>query len=171
MDLRFAIFERIAQDDMLMRLLVNYADRLDACAAGGPADDTCYLTLEWADNDQSGMLSDCLLLTARVHMPRYRSCEHSYLDVVLDRLESVLAVHEADGIIMARRRHATPEVLENGADAIFKTRRFDVVSSPSRPGVSPSIRRGGGRPPPRAAPAAVDHWSPADRSMISPPVD
>jgi hypothetical protein len=29
MDLRFALFERIARDSMLRRLLVNYADRLD----------------------------------------------------------------------------------------------------------------------------------------------
>src|SRR5688572_30052072 len=110
MDLRFAIFERIARDDTLRRLLVNYADRLDACAAGGPADDTCYLTLEWADADRPGMLSGCLLLTARAHLPRCRSCEYSYLDVVLDRLESVLAADEADGVVTVRRRHATPGV-------------------------------------------------------------
>jgi hypothetical protein len=29
MDLRFALFERIAQDSVLRRLLVNYADRLE----------------------------------------------------------------------------------------------------------------------------------------------
>ena len=29
MDLRFALFERIARDSVLSRLLVNYADRLD----------------------------------------------------------------------------------------------------------------------------------------------
>jgi hypothetical protein len=142
MDLRFAIFERIARDDVLRRLLVSYADRLDACAAGGPADDTCYLTLQWADNDQSGMLPDCLLLTARAHMPRCRSCEHEYLDFVLDRLEAALAVDEAEGAITVRRRCATTDVLEKGADAIFKTRRFDVASAPSRPGAAPSIGAG-----------------------------
>jgi hypothetical protein len=141
MDLRFAIFKRIARDDMLRRLLVSYADRLDACAAGGPADDTCYLTLEWADNDQSGMLSGCLLLTARAHMPRCGSCEHEYLDFVLDRLEAALA-DEAEGHITVRRRYATSDVLENGADAIFKTRRFDVASALSRPGASPSVGAG-----------------------------
>jgi hypothetical protein len=144
MDLRFAIFKRIARDDMLRRLLVSYADRLDACAAGGPADDTCYLTLQWADNDQSGMLSGCLVLTARAHLPRCRWCEHEYLDFVLDRLEAALAVDEAEEAITVRvrRRCATPDVLENGADAIFKTRRFDVTSAPSRPGALPSIGAG-----------------------------
>jgi hypothetical protein len=141
MDLRFAVFERIARDDMLRRLLVNYADRLDACAAGGPADGTCYITLQWADNDQSGMLTGRLLLTARAHMPRCRSWEHEYLDLVLDRLEAALAADEAEGAITVRRTCATPGVLEN-ADAIFKTRRFDVASARSRFGASPSI---GGR--------------------------
>jgi hypothetical protein len=138
MDLRFAIFTRIARDDMLRRLLINYADRLDACAPGRPADDTCYLTLQWADNDQSDTLSSSLLLTARAHIPRCRSCEPEYLDSVLDRLEAALAVDEAEGAITVRRRCATPDALENGADAIFKTRRFDVASAPSRPGASPS---------------------------------
>ena len=142
MDLRFAIFKRIARDAMLRRLLVSYADRLDACAAGGPADDTCYLTLQWADNDQSGMLSGCLLLTARAHMPSCRSCEPEYLDLVLDRLEAALAVDEAEGAITVRRRCATPDVLENGADAIFKTRMFDVASAPSRPRPLPSVGAG-----------------------------
>ena len=32
MDLRFALFERIARDSVLSRLLVNYADRLDDSA-------------------------------------------------------------------------------------------------------------------------------------------
>src|SRR3712207_7714824 len=54
-------------------------------AAGVPADDTCYLTLEWADNDQWGMPSGCLSLTARAHMPRCRSWGHDYLDFVLNR--------------------------------------------------------------------------------------
>jgi hypothetical protein len=129
MDLRFTIFKHIARDDVLRRLLVNYADRLDACAAGGPADDTCYLTLQWAD-DESSVLTGCLSLTARAYMPCCRSREHEYLDFVLDRLESALSVDEADEVITVRRRCSTSDALENGADAIFKTRRFDVACAP-----------------------------------------
>ena len=56
MDLRFALFERIARDSVLRRLLVNYADRLD-----GPVDRTvvsrsCELEdLEGSVHDAAGL--------------------------------------------------------------------------------------------------------------------
>ena len=54
MDLRFALFERIARDSVLRRLLVNYADRLDDRGVlPGPAGDTCYLTMQWTTDNRT----------------------------------------------------------------------------------------------------------------------
>jgi hypothetical protein len=132
MDLRFAVFERIARDDVLRRLLVNYADRLEDLAVGdGTASDTCYLTLEWTAHNRTGAPPEAESLTARAHLPRHRLEEHSYLDFVLRRLEASLA-DEADGSIRARRRQTSPEVVETGADTIFKTRTYDVTPVPRR---------------------------------------
>ncbi len=89
MDLRFALFERIARDSVLSRLLVNYADRLDDPAFPlGPTDDTCYLTMEWTTGDRTNTSSEGESLTVRAHIPRHRSEERSYLDVVLQRLDA-----------------------------------------------------------------------------------
>src|SRR3954462_11370094 len=53
-DLRFAVFTRIARDDVLKRLLVNYADRLDDPAVGdGPGSDPSSLPLEGAADDRT----------------------------------------------------------------------------------------------------------------------
>ena len=99
MDLRFALFERIARDSVLRRLLVNYADRLDDPAVlPGPTDDTCYLTMQWTTDDRTSTCPEGESLTVRAHLPRHRSEERSYLDVVLHRLDAALAVDDADGV-------------------------------------------------------------------------
>ena len=133
MDLRFALFERIARDSVLSRLLVNYADRLDDRALlPGPAGDTCYLTMQWTTDDRTSTCSEGESLTVRAHMPRHRSEERSYLDVVLRRLDAALAVDDADGSITVRRRVTSPDVVQTGADTIFKTRIYDVAAVPGR---------------------------------------
>ena len=100
MDLRFALFERIAQDSVLRRLLVNYADRLDDPAfPPGPTDDTCYLTMEWTTDDRTNTSPEGESLTVRAHVPRHRS-----RGAFLSRCRTAaagrgLAVDDADGSI------------------------------------------------------------------------
>jgi hypothetical protein len=155
MDLRFALFERIARDSMLRRLLVNYADRLDDRAfLPGPAGDTCYLTMQWTTDDRTSGCPAGESLIIRVHVPRHRSGERSYLDVVLRRLDAALAVDDADGSITVRRRSTSPDVVQTGADTIFKTRIYDVVAVPGRRGLPFPVdhRAIGSVPPDGAAP-------------------
>ena len=155
MDLRFALFERIARDSLLSRLLVNYADRLDDSAFPlGPTADTCYLTMEWTTGDRTNTSSEGESLTVRAHMPRHRSEERSYLDVVLQRLDAAVAVDDADGSITVRRRLTSPDVGQTGADTIFRTRIYDVAAVPGRRGLPFAVDHGaiGSVPPDGAAP-------------------
>jgi hypothetical protein len=133
MDLRFALFERIARDSVLRRLLVNYADRLDdRVFLPEPAGDTCYLTMQWTSDHRTTTCSEGDSLTVRAHLPRHRSEERSYLDVVLSRLDAALAADAADGSIIVRRRMTVPDVVQTGADTIFQTRIYDVAAVPGR---------------------------------------
>ena len=155
MDLRFALFERIARDSVLGRLLVNYADRLDGPTdLSGPAGDTCYLTIQWATDDRTSTCPEDESLTVRAHLPRHRCAERSHLDVVLHRLDAALAVDDADGAIMVRRRVTWPDVVQDGADTIFKTRIYDVVAVPGYRGLPFPVERGaiGSAPQDGAAP-------------------
>ena len=155
MDLRFALFERIARDSVLSRLLVNYADRLDDSAFPlGPTDDTCYLTMEWTTGDRTNTSSEGESLTVRAHIPRHRSEERSYLDVVLQRLDAAVAVDDADGSITVRRRVTSPDVVQTGADTIFRTRIYDVAAVPGRRGLPFPVDHSaiGSVPPDGAAP-------------------
>jgi hypothetical protein len=142
MDLRFAVFTRIARDDVLKRLLVNYADRLDDLAVGdSTASDTCYLTLEWAGDDWTNSLSEAESVTFRAHVPRHRRDTYSCLDVVMCRLEAALAADEAENSISIVRRRSR-EVVESGADTIFKTRTYDISPVPQPGGLPYPIDHG-----------------------------
>jgi hypothetical protein len=155
MDLRFALFERIARDSVLSRLLVNYADRLDDRGVlPGPARDTCYLTMEWTTGDRTSTCSEGESLIVRAHVPRHRSEERSYLDVVLQRLDAAVAVDDADGSITVRRRVTSPDVVQTGADTIFRTRIYDVAAVPGRRGLPFPVDHSaiGSVPPDGAAP-------------------
>ncbi len=155
MDLRFALFERIARDSVLSRLLVNYADRLDDSAFPlGPTAVTCYLTMEWTTGGRTNTSSEGESLTVRAHIPRRRSEERSCLDVVLQRLDAAVAVDDADGSITVRRRVTSPDVVQNGADTIFRTRIYDVAAVPGRRGLPFAVDHGaiGSVPPDGAAP-------------------
>jgi len=136
MDLRFAVFTRIARDDVLKRLLVNYADRLDDLAVGdGTEGDTCYLTLEWAADGRTTTPPETESVTFRAHVPRHRHDAYSCLDVVMYRLDAALAADGADSSINIFPRRSR-EVVESGADTVFKTRTYDVSSVP-QPGGPP----------------------------------
>jgi hypothetical protein len=135
-DLRFAVFTRIARDDVLKRLLVNYADRLDDLAVGdGTASDTCYLTLEWAGDDRTTMPPEAESVTFRAHLPRHRRDDSSCLDVVMCRLEAALAADEPESSVSIVRRRSC-EVTESGADTVFRTSTYDISLMP-RPGRPP----------------------------------
>ena len=155
MDLRFAMFERIAQDSVLRRLLVNYADRLDDRAfLPGPTGDTCYLTMQWTTDDRTSTCPEGESLIVRAHVPRHRSEERSYLDVLLRRLDAALISDDADGSITVRRRVTSPDVVHTGADTIFKTRIYDVAAVPGRRDLPFPVDHGalGSVPPDGAAP-------------------
>jgi hypothetical protein len=112
---------------------VNYADRLDdRLDLPGPAGDTCYLTMQWTGDDRTRTCSEGDSLTVRAHLPRHRSEDRSWLDVVLRRLDAALAADEADGTIVVCRRVTAPDVVHTGADTIFKTRIYDVAAVPGR---------------------------------------
>jgi hypothetical protein len=129
MDLRFSAFELIASDDVLRKLLVNYADRLDGgdCCRSETRQ-PCYLALQWADRDGSAAPAGPQSLTARVHLPRDRADEQSYLDVVLRRLEAALTRGAASGFLTVRRVSPCHPSAEHGADTIFKTMTFEVAA-------------------------------------------
>ena len=136
MDLRFAVFTRIARDDVLKRLLVNYANRLDDLAVGdGTAGDTCYLTLEWAADGWPNTPPEAESVTFRAHVPRHRHDAYSCLDLVMYRLDAALTAHGADSSINILPRPSR-EVVESGADTVFRTRTYDVSSVP-QPGGPP----------------------------------
>jgi len=153
MDLRLAVFERIAGDAVLRRLLLNYADRLDdRNGTGVLASDTCYVTLEWSSGDRAGALLDAESVTVRAHMPRSRAEEHRYLDIVLHRLDAALQVGDADGALKVLRRRTPPEAVETGADTIFKTRTYDVAPLETQRGLPfPGDPRSIGPVPPNSA--------------------
>ena len=155
MDLRLAVFERIVRDDLLRRLLVNYADRLDdPVGTGGPASDTCYLTVQWAAADRADASPDAQFVIVRAHLPRSRAEEHWYLDVVLRRLDAALDSDGTAGPVQIVRRGTSAEVVESGADTIFKTRAYDVALLPA-PSALPfpvDPRTVGSVPPDGAAP-------------------
>ena len=153
-DLRFALCERIVRDSVLRRLLVNYADRLDAALPLGPTDDTCYLTMEWTTGDPTRTSSEGESLTVRVHMPRRRSEQCSYLDAVLQRLDAAVALDDVEGAITVRRRATSPDVVQTGADMIFRTRTYDVVAVPGQRGLPFPVDHGAisSVPPDGAAP-------------------
>jgi hypothetical protein len=153
MDLRFALFERIARDSVLRRLLVNYADRLDGRAAPlGPAAATCYLTMQWATDDHMSTPPEGESLTVRAHIPRHCCGERAYLDVVLGRVDAALAADDADGSITIRRRVTSPDVMRTGADTIFKSRTYDVAVAPARRPLPFPVDHGGlGSVPPDGA--------------------
>ena len=151
MDLRLAVFERIVRDDLLRRLLVNYADRLDdPVGTGGPASDSCYLTLQWAAADRA----DAQFVTVRAHLPRSRAEEHWYLDVVLRRLDAALDPDRTAGPVQIVCRGTSAEVVESGADTIFKTRAYDVALLPAPSALPFPVDPGtiGSAPPDGAAP-------------------
>ena len=124
MDLRFEVFELIARDEVLRRLLVNYADRLD----GRPCDGTCYLALQWTDSASPDAPVGAQALTARVHLPRERAGEQAYLDVVLRRLDAALARATRSGSVVVRRTEPGEAVVEHGADTVYKTRVFEFAA-------------------------------------------
>jgi hypothetical protein len=136
LDLRLAVLERIVRDDLLRRLLVNYADRLDdRVGTGGPASDTCYLTLQWSAGDRA----DVEWVVVRAHMPRSRADEHCYLDVILRRLDAALDPDGVAGPVKILRRRMSTAVVEAGADTIFKTRAYDVALVPTSTGLPVSV--------------------------------
>ncbi len=130
MDLRFAAFVLITRDATLRTLLVNYADRVECGQAPESAAPTCFLALKWTDNDRPSAPAGSQLLTARVHMPRDRSCEPRFLDHVLMRLHAALAKPVRNAVITTRCLDTSPEVMEDGGDTIFKSSTFEVAPAP-----------------------------------------
>ena len=110
--------------------------------------------MEWTTGDGTNTSSEGESLTVRAHIPRRRSEERSCLDVVLQRLDAAVAVDDADGSITVRRRVTSPDVVQIGADTIFRTRIYEVAAVPGRRGLPFAVDHGaiGSVPPDGAAP-------------------
>jgi hypothetical protein len=136
MDLRFDVFNLIFRDALLRALLVNYADRIDSGHAPERAGaGTCFVALRWSDNDGARAAAGSQLLTAQAHMPRHRSDDHEYLDVVLQRLRAALPAGAASDSFTIRCRESSPEVMDSGTGTIFKTSTFEIApASPEHVG-------------------------------------
>ncbi|MCH6164250.1 hypothetical protein [Pseudonocardia alaniniphila] len=136
MDIRFDVFNLIFRDALLRALLVNHANRIDSGhASERAAAGMCYVALRWADNDGARAAEGSQLLTAQAHMPRHRSDDHVYLDVVLERLRAALPVGAASDSFTIRCRESSQEVMDSGAGTIFKTTTFEIApASPQRAG-------------------------------------
>jgi hypothetical protein len=131
MDIRFDVFNLIFRDAVLRALLVNHANRIDGGRTPEWADaGMCYVALRWADNDGARAAAGSQLLTAQAHMPRHRSDDHVYLDVVLQRLRAALPVDAASDAFTIRCRESSPEVMDSGAGTIFKTTTFEIAPAP-----------------------------------------
>ena len=124
MDLRFAAFVLIARDAALRTLLVHHADRVER---GGAAQGVCSLALSWADADRPGAAAGAQLLTARVHVPRDAARDHACLDTVPARLRATLTGDTARGVLRARCLDGAPRVVEDAADTVFTTSRFEIA--------------------------------------------
>jgi hypothetical protein len=136
MDIRFDVFNLIFRDALLRALLVNHANRIDNVLAPERAGTgTCFVALRWADNDGARAAAGSQLLTAQAHMPRHRSDDHVYLDVVLERLRAALPVGASSDSFTIRCRESSPEVMDSGAGTIFKTTTFEIApASPEQVG-------------------------------------
>jgi hypothetical protein len=128
MDLRFVAFDLIARHAGLRALLVNYADRVEhGHAPDGPATGTCFLALQWIGNDPRSDPAEPQLLTAQAHMPRHRSREHLFVDVVLERLRAALTVGAARKQIAIRCLATSREFAESDVGTIYKTSAFEIA--------------------------------------------
>ena len=130
MDLRFAAFVLITRDATLRTLLVNYADRVECGHDPETAAPTCFLALKWTDNNRPGAPAGSQLLTVSVHMDRDSRNEPRFLDHVLTRLRAALAKPVRNPVITTRCLDASPEVMDDGVDTIFKCSTFEVAPAP-----------------------------------------
>jgi hypothetical protein len=133
MDLRFVVFNRIARDELLRRLLVNYADRVEAGAgrrtgAGG------FLALTWLACDGPAATAGPEMLSARIHVPDGAPEGIGYLEHVLQRLRMAVTGDAGDVTVVARCLGSSARVTASSIDTHFMTTTFLVARTPPWPG-------------------------------------
>jgi hypothetical protein len=131
MDLRFVVFNRIVRDELLRRLLVSYADRVEAGASrctGGDA----YLALKWVGRDGPSAPAGAELLLAQVHVPGTAPAATRYLDQVLQRFRAAVTGDGGDDTVVTRCLGSSLEATASSADTLVRTTTFLVAPAPLR---------------------------------------
>ena len=150
MDVRAGVFDLIARDVVLRAIRVTHTDRERSdYSAARSGFGTCSITLEWAVNYQAGAPEGSHLLTVWAHLPRQRTNDLLFLDLLLQRVREVLLAGAADGSITGQYRGMSRHVVVNNFDTIAKSNTFQVA---------PGQRRYG-----QLAPLRLARWEGAER--------
>lgn len=132
-DVRRTVFTMLYRDPVLKHLLLNHADRLDGLPARGTtAAGECVLVLRWSGVDPPRSAADAQLLTARAHLPR-RSPEPRFLDVVRQRIDTVLLGAPVDAPVGIRRLGGSDEPVDGGDGTLVVSGLYAVALAAPRP--------------------------------------
>jgi hypothetical protein len=133
-DLRVVVFNRIVQDAVLRRLLVNHADRVESgCDARTGASGCAFLVLRWLRSDEPSASAGCEVLVARAHVPGREADPAGRLDHLLLRLEVALCAEVGDDAVAIRGLGSSPHAVRGPSDTLARTATFMVVPGPWRP--------------------------------------
>ncbi len=122
MDLRFDVFNLIDRDRMLRGLLMSYADHLD----GRVPDGNSYLALQWTTADPDAA-DGSEVLTAYAHTTSRTTSGLSYLDSVLERLQTAVSDDTARTRVSSRCTETSNGFMDAGGDTVFKTSTFEFT--------------------------------------------
>ncbi|MBB3081870.1 hypothetical protein [Geodermatophilus sabuli] len=133
MDLRVVVFNRIVQDAVLRRLLVNHADRVESGRDPQTGASGCaFLVLRWLRSDEPSASAGCEVLVARAHVPGQQPDPGGRLDHLLLRLEVALCAEVGDDALAIRGLGSSPHAVRGPSDTLARSATFVVVPAPSR---------------------------------------
>ncbi|MGY1706497.1 hypothetical protein ACI79C_18170 [Geodermatophilus sp. SYSU D00697] len=142
MDVRMAVCELIVRDPVLRALLLNAPDRGGpgrCCDREGAA--ACCLVLGWTGEDPGHCPAAVQWLTARVELPRSPSRDRFYLDLVLQRLRTVVATPSAP--FSTRCLGISPALLEGPEGTVAKVGTYEFTALPRRRDAGAELVAGG----------------------------
>jgi hypothetical protein len=153
MDVRTAVCESIVRDVVLRALLLNTPEQGRSCDPEGAG--ACSLVLAWAGEDPTTVQ----WLTATVELPRSPAADRLYLDVVLQRLRSLVT---APGAPFTTRCLGTSPVLAGSHEGtVCRVATFEFVAAP-RQDTGVQLVPGRRARPPAAAAAGVPRCTSPD---------
>ncbi len=126
MDLRFDVFNLIDRDQVLRSLLMAYADHLDGRVPDGTAAGDSFLALQWTPADPDAA-DGSEVLTAFAHTTRRTTAGLSYLDFVLQRLQTAVSDDTASTRVSSRCTETSNGFMDAGGDTVFKTSTFEFT--------------------------------------------